>query len=351
MKHCAVVSEDHKVFTFGDNSYGQLGIGDLEQRLSPVEIFFSQPIVSASMSETYTLFLDIEGHFWFCGSLVCPQKEQNIPVQIDNVSDIIKISSGGQHSLLLDHKGNVFSFGENNRGQLGFDDSNREILPRKITGIPVISDICCGRYHSILLDIHGQCWGFGSNCTGQLDMVPGCDGNSVLFVHTPVKICTPPIHLIAAGHSFTVLIDINNNIYTLGDRTISAPGPRSLNVLPEIKKAYCGYSHILLVDVNAGCWVYGNNDQGQLGLGYFSPPFRLTKLKFDHNIHSALLFGNSTLIINGEGECFSFGCGSSGQLGLGDQKSGNRAQKIHDLKIYLPDKTKLLRTKNARNGL
>ena len=83
--HSMLLSSDGKVFTFGWNSYGQLGDGTKVQRYYPVPIY--------NYNNTLTQ------------------------------EKIISISAGFFHSVLLSSNGKVFTFGGNDYGQLG-DGSN-----------------------------------------------------------------------------------------------------------------------------------------------------------------------------------------------------------------------------------
>jgi len=54
---------------------------------------------------------------------------KNIPQMIPDLHNITQISCGGHHSLVLDSKGQVFSFGNNKYGQLGLRDNKEKNHP------------------------------------------------------------------------------------------------------------------------------------------------------------------------------------------------------------------------------
>jgi alpha-tubulin suppressor-like RCC1 family protein len=51
---------------------------------------------------------------------------------IENLHHIKQISCGGWHSLILNEEGQVFSFGNNNSGELGLGHKNGQNIPQII---------------------------------------------------------------------------------------------------------------------------------------------------------------------------------------------------------------------------
>src|SRR5205814_1627054 len=78
------------------------------------------------------------------------QSTPQLITALENIR-IKKISCGGQHSILLNEDGMVYSFGYNYSGQLGLGNTIDQSTPQLIkTNIRVIK-ISCVNYHSILL--------------------------------------------------------------------------------------------------------------------------------------------------------------------------------------------------------
>jgi alpha-tubulin suppressor-like RCC1 family protein len=89
------------------------------------------------------------------------------------------ISCGAYHSMVLTKRGQVFSWGYNNCGQLGHRNKNYLTAP-KIINLKRISikKISCGHSHSLLLSNDGVIYACGSNgfdLSGTLK----CEGNSI----------------------------------------------------------------------------------------------------------------------------------------------------------------------------
>jgi alpha-tubulin suppressor-like RCC1 family protein len=93
----------------------------------------------------------------------------NTNLKIDN---IIQISAGFTHSIILNQDGNAYSFGENyvkffflnfKNGQLGMNDKNRRYYPTLIPTFNNIKQISTGYYHSMFIINTGEVYSFGHN--------------------------------------------------------------------------------------------------------------------------------------------------------------------------------------------
>ena len=144
--HSLVLDKEGRVFSFGDNNYGQLGHGYVsEYRSTPTQITkngIDSKIISAiSAGSTHSLVLDENGHVFSFGENTEGELGQDgdrkLPTKITSLNNIIAISAGGYHSLVLDVNGHVFSFGSNTIDQLGRETSTRtdQLEPTKITSL------------------------------------------------------------------------------------------------------------------------------------------------------------------------------------------------------------------------
>ena len=194
--HVLFLSEDLNLWSVGHNGFSQLCVEDKEHRINPQQTSFSL-ISKISAGSYFSFFQTMEGEIFACGfnssgelglgSCVSPNKPCLIPNQPPN---IIQFCCGTFHSLFLDSDGNVFSTGSNSYGALGYrknpNNNNQLFL---VPGIPPIHKISCVGCSSYLIDFDGNLWCFGQNNYGQLgfgDIVDKFDPekvNSVKNVH------------------------------------------------------------------------------------------------------------------------------------------------------------------------
>ncbi len=88
------------------------------------------------------------------------QTDENKPKFIGALfnEEVIQISCGYWHSLVLTKCGHLYSFGYNDEGLLGCGNTTNQLKPIKICGFRYekIVEICCGASHSLLLTEMGN---------------------------------------------------------------------------------------------------------------------------------------------------------------------------------------------------
>jgi alpha-tubulin suppressor-like RCC1 family protein len=110
-------------------------------------------------------------------------KFQNTPkeLMIKEDSNIIELSCGRFHTLVLFENGKIYGFGSNLYGQLGQKILSDFILPKII--YENVDQITTGEYNSLILTKKDKLFSFGSNIYGQL----GLDDN-IPIVNEPREI-------------------------------------------------------------------------------------------------------------------------------------------------------------------
>ncbi|MEJ8554145.1 RCC1-like domain-containing protein [Tepidibacter sp. Z1-5] len=254
--HSLAIKADGTVWTWGNNSKGQLGDGTsgINKKI-PVQVkdsnnptgFFNNAIaIFASWS--HSLALKADGTVWAWGNNYDGQLgdgtsgiNKNIPVQVKDstgfISNIRAISAGWFHSLALKTDGRVWAWGGNSSGQLGdgIFGTNKKIPVQvkdttNCTGfLNNVISISAGWSHSIALKTDGTVWAWSRNIEGQLG-----DGTSGTNKNIPVQV----------KHS-----------------------TNSLDFLTNVIAISAGWSHSLALKTDGTVWAWGNNCNGQLGDG------------------------------------------------------------------------------------
>ncbi|XP_038837322.1 probable E3 ubiquitin-protein ligase HERC6 [Salvelinus namaycush] len=180
--HSLALTEGGQVFSWGLNSHGQLGLGKgvpLQPIPALVRSLTGVPVTQVAAGGTHTLALTLPGLVYCCGAnragqlglkRVDEKGRFNIcAVPALRVLGVSFISCGEAHSAVLTKGGQVFTFGEGSRGQLGHNASANELLPKLVEGMDgLVSQIACGSHHTLVLGSSGQLWAFGSGVKGQL---------------------------------------------------------------------------------------------------------------------------------------------------------------------------------------
>eukprot|EP00386_Alphamonas_edax_P013636 GDKI01042088.1.p1 GENE.GDKI01042088.1~~GDKI01042088.1.p1 ORF type:complete len:486 (+),score=80.56 GDKI01042088.1:1-1458(+) len=234
-RHSLLLTDTGMLYTCGDGRSGQLGHGDFENRFMPARVDRlahervhliaggdEHTVVSCESGTVYAWGEASSGQLGG-GKLMRQSTPQIVPTcQLSPVS----IAAGSEHTILSCRE-QTFVCGSNGRGQLGLgrDKSCRLTLVPipKLNGVP-ITQVCAASSHSLALAETGEVYAFGDNSHGQLGFLPphsskfaGVDPlklvgsahgqeclteptiiNALNFVHTSF-VATAPTHTICMG--------------------------------------------------------------------------------------------------------------------------------------------------------
>jgi uncharacterized protein YjbI with pentapeptide repeats len=278
-RHTLVTDNSRNVWCWGDNSNGQLGNGSsgASTNATPYKILTGliynndntttnidfNNIVGISCGNSHSVFLDTSGNVFTCGSNDNGQLglenyvSTSVPTRNKyfnrNGIYIIAITAGGDHTLCLSSTGSVYSFGLNDKGQLGIGSNTRTHTPTKITTLLFdtnIKIISAGDKHSACVDGDGKLWTFGYNGEGQLGLGDRTDRN--------------------------IPVMVTNSQSSNGSDVSSFPVTK-LGYTNKIIGVSCGSNHTIVTDMpNAGfslsnptsgknIYATGKNSSGQIG--------------------------------------------------------------------------------------
>ncbi|XP_062852312.1 probable E3 ubiquitin-protein ligase HERC3 isoform X1 [Trichomycterus rosablanca] len=188
-QHCIALSKDGQLFTWGQNSSGQLGLGKGEPNSlspQPLKSLSGIPLAQISAGGDHSFALSLSGAVFAWGRNSAGQlglndeEDRAVPCHIKFLRSqkVVYISCGEEHTAALTKDGGLFTFGNGSRGQLGHDSINNEPLPRRVLELmgTEVSQIACGRNHTLaFVPSTGLLYAFGCNAQGQLGL--GTRGN------------------------------------------------------------------------------------------------------------------------------------------------------------------------------
>ncbi|XP_034043932.1 probable E3 ubiquitin-protein ligase HERC3 isoform X2 [Thalassophryne amazonica] len=181
-QHCMALSRDGQLFTWGQNTSGQLGLGEGEpDKLfpQPLKSLVGIPLAQITAGGEHSFALSLSGAVFGWGKNGAGQlglndkQDRAVPCHIKFLRSqkVVYISCGDEHTAALTRDGGLFTFGDGSWGQLGHGSTNNELLPRRVQdlmGIEV-SQIACGRHHTLaFVPSTGMVFSFGCNSHGQL---------------------------------------------------------------------------------------------------------------------------------------------------------------------------------------
>ena len=185
--HLLVSTDRGIIFAQGENRFGQLGTGDIENRDGFEQIAdFSDSLVvdlQTSLQNSAAVLGNGKLYMWgenTYGQMGLDSEELGtasrgifrVPTLIKTLEKrfIVAVSLGTQFIVVLDAHGNVFAQGRNDFGQLGLGHYNPVPSPTLVSQVPNVVAIACGLHHTVLLNISGVVFVTGSNSAGQLGL-------------------------------------------------------------------------------------------------------------------------------------------------------------------------------------
>lgn len=298
----------------GNNDIGQLGTDD-DTSVARVEI--ASDVVDMSAGRLHSLVLKRDGSLWATGDNIHGQigdGSRSTRRALVHVADgVRKISAGGNHSLFTTSDGKLWTMGENGRGQLG-DGTVVDRLSPVCVAEDVVS-ISAGLAHSLFIKSDGTLWGMGQNYYGQLG--DGWNNDR----HAPVFIAD---HVVAAGAGgdFSVFSRGDGSLWQMGNDYISRPitwgtpeNYRPKQVMENVVGFAAGVAHLLVLDSKGTAWAFGSDAEGKLGPNFERP--ELPGPKIIEGVTSVAAGEWNSACVAQDGGLLTCGSNQYGQLGTG----------------------------------
>ena len=313
--HSAIITADGTVWTWGDNSYGQLGDGATTSiRTSPYQVqLSSSPLgngVMVTAGDYFTELLRADGTLVGFGEndngelgdgttspvTLIPLNpiagQQGTPEVISGASGLTAISAGGDHLLAQNSSGGLVAWGDNTFGQLGNGSTFNALSAQLVRGFtllplstpmtaPITGAIAAGLsttegYHTLALRSDGTVWAWGENQCGQL-------GNSIARISpTDHPLSLVPVQVMGISNMVAVAVGDSHSVSLKNDGTV---------------------------------WCWGMNDKGQLGDGTTIQRSRPSQVPNLNGIVAIAATDNYTLALKNDGTVWGWGYNGSGQLG------------------------------------
>jgi alpha-tubulin suppressor-like RCC1 family protein len=334
--HMAAIRSDGLLFTWGDNTQGQLGIGPegvntarpVERKDSPVQVGTSSwSQVACGNLHTLGITADKRLFAWgynFTGLLGFPNvfTVYPSPNQV-GTSSWTSIAASTYNSFAIRLDGRLFAWGENLFGELGINavTTTSRSSPVQV-GTSSWTQVACGSNHVLAIRSNGSLFTWGYNASGQLGT------NNIINRSSPVQVGTSSWTQIAAGNFHSLAIRVGGDLFTwgsnfsggLGDNTIinrSSPVQIGFNPWSKVSGGhYCSSA----VRFDGLLFTWGEN-AGQLGnntLISTSSPIQIGSSSW-----TSVSTGSFRVqaAIQSDGKLYNWGINGDGQLGQTDSIS------------------------------
>jgi alpha-tubulin suppressor-like RCC1 family protein len=192
--HSLAIKTDGTLWAWGYNHSGQLGLRDLVHRSSPTQVGSLTNWKFVSAGTYHTVAIKTDGTLWVWGSNYTTSflaggqlglgdmNHRSSPVQVGSGTDWKLSGCGNYHTVAIKTSGTLWSWGYNDYGQLGQGDFTGKSSPIQVGSASDWKLISCGYYHTYGIKTNGTLWGFGLNAYGELGL------NNTLTQSTPVQV-------------------------------------------------------------------------------------------------------------------------------------------------------------------
>jgi len=192
--HTAAIKTDGTLWTWGSNTYGNLGDNTVANKSSPVQtVAGGTNWKLVACGKSFTTAIKTDGTLWTWGYNTTGQLGDNTvankssPVQTVSGGTNWKLVSGGQyHTASIKTDGTLWTWGYNFYGNLG--DNTVGSSAQKSSPVQTVSggtnwkQVACGQYHTSCIKTDGTLWTWGHNVQGQLG-----DGSSIVHRSSPIQ--------------------------------------------------------------------------------------------------------------------------------------------------------------------
>ncbi|KAM3608236.1 uncharacterized protein V6R79_021559 [Siganus canaliculatus] len=175
----AALTEDGRLFMWGDNSVGQIGLGGEGFVAEPREVNVGEAVVWVSCGSHHSAFVTADGDLYTFGEhangRLGLQVEQlanhRVPQRVQGIlGRVTKVSCGGAHTVALTEE-SVYTFGRGQYGQLGHGTFLFEVdLPKRLEHFAdsSVQHVACGENHTAVITNTGHLYTFGDGRHGKL---------------------------------------------------------------------------------------------------------------------------------------------------------------------------------------
>ncbi len=276
------IDENGRLWSRGNNGYGQLGLGDTTNRSTWTDTDITN-VKSVFGGYGHAAILKNDGTVWATGYAYHGQLGNGSTVNKEaftqsNISDVKKIYVTYNATLALKNDGTLWVCGETSQGQLGTGSNANVSSFVRISIDGKVIDVHASASMSMLIKEDGTLFVTGNNTYGQLGL--GDTERRYTFTSTGFK-----AKKISCHYNSAVFIGIDNMVYVAGDNnkrqlltgnTVDQMAWFNTNI--EAIDISMGREFTIIKKMDGTFWGAGENGFGQLGLNHTTDVNILTEL-------------------------------------------------------------------------
>jgi alpha-tubulin suppressor-like RCC1 family protein len=331
--YSVALKADGSVWTWGNNTFGQLGDGGTAGRTSPSQVLTGATAIAAGYHHAVALKTD--GTVWAWGENYAGEVGDGTttirrsPVPVSGLSNVVAVAASFCNSYAVKADGTVWAWGLNWGGQIGDGTTTNRWVPVQVPGLAGVQAIAAGEGFALALVTHGAStgavWAWGYNSAGQLG-----DGTTTTRLTPQPVVGASLAKAVFAGRAWAMARTAEDELLLWGvnDNGQMANGVRNSanNAYPvrtgpwigPVSQLGGGFYHVLAVARDGRLWGWGDN--WEFELAYTPSDFRLSVEPIPALSQVLLATGGGfhTLAVATDGQVWVWGKNDAGQLGTGN---------------------------------
>lgn len=324
-EYCTLILRDGVLYGWGDNSYGQSGVGKTPSNFAPVQITTDNDWKYMSAAEYHTIAIKTDGTLWAWGwgnggelGMGVQNIRVEFPTRIGRDTNWMSVSSSDGHTMAIKTNGTLWTWGNNADSRLGIGPTpnGRCDYPKQVGNAHDWAKAVAGDGYTLAIKKDGSLWAWGLNAQGalgtptvyQVQQAPipigtdkdwdklftgwrgyasfGIKKDGTLWAwgfnlmgqlgldkliknsERPMQVGTSAGWIsVSNGGGYTVGIKSDGSVWHWGDRGMGAQAiPQPLRFPGSWVSVAVGLDHAVVVGSDGRVWSWGGNYYGQLGV-------------------------------------------------------------------------------------
>lgn len=332
-RHAGGITTGGRLYLWGSNDYGELGqLTSGGSILSPVSCTNFDTWTSIALGRHQSAGLAGSGTLWTWGNNNVGQlgdgttSLRSSPVSISDGWSQISASFNSDNMAGIKTDGSLWTWGNNDSGQLGTNDLSSRITPTQIASGNTWLQVSCGDFRTHALRSDRTLWGCGYNNNGQIGDGTTTGKSSLVQVSGRFK----NVQSLATAHDFAAAIKTDGTLWTWGSNNVgqlatnnttsrSSPGTTIGAGTTWSTLGFIGggtTTNCAAIKSDGTLWTWGSNDYGQLADG--TTFNRSSPVSVSGTTWSSVYVGKTNMLgIKTDGTLWSWGAGNNGAIGDG----------------------------------
>jgi len=342
----------YNLYAWGINTQGQLGLGNTTSYSSPKQVGslanWAAPLPNGGGGINATVLVKTDGTLWSWGDGSNGQlglgstTKYSSPKQVGALTNWSGVTSANDNfCVAIKTNGTLWAWGNNALGQLGLGNTTYYSSPVQVGALTTWSKIGTSGYSAYAIKTDGTLWSWGYNAYGQLGL-----GNRTNYSSPKQVGSLTNWALVSGGIYFVYGVKTDGTLWAWGfggggnlgqGNLTNYSSPKQVGALTNWKSAVGnGNLASMALKTDGTLWAWGLDSVGQLGLGtnsgsYIQSPTQVGALS---NWNQPIGGFNFFIASKTDGTLWSWGANTSGQGGLGTRTTYSSPKQIGALSSW-----------------